>query len=261
MEKSSLYVQGVSLKIGWGRNDEEVVLVKPLIGVTASMEVDESYYMVSNDNIRAIEQAGGIPVILPHIVRQGDIERIARKLDGLYLPGGYDIDPTLFGEEPHPKLGTIIPSRDLFELQLVRKMLEENKPILGVCRGCQILNIAAEGDMYQDIYAQHDQTLLQHQQHAPLYHGSHFVQVAAGSLLHKLTNMQRIRVNSRHHQANRMVKAPFIISGTAHDGIIEAIESTGNSFVLGLQWHPENMAVVGEGASKRIFEGFIHACR
>lgn len=234
--------------------------MKPLIGITASMEVDESYYMMSKANVNAILQAGGQPLILPYLPAEDDVKQIAARLDGLYCPGGYDIDPTLFHEEPHPGLGTIIPARDRFELQLVKEMLALDKPILGVCRGIQIINIAFGGDMYQDIYGQSSSQLLQHQQKAPLGHGSHFVHVAENSLLFRITGSRKLRVNSRHHQANRRVELPLIIAGKASDGIVEAIESRQHRFVLGVQWHPENMAVLGDAASQAIYQQFIAAC-
>ncbi|WP_430790652.1 gamma-glutamyl-gamma-aminobutyrate hydrolase family protein [Virgibacillus flavescens] len=235
--------------------------MKPLIGVTSSMELNESNYYVNADNIKAITAAGGLPVILPHMEGEGAITQIAQKIDGLYLTGGYDIDPTLFGEEPHPNLGVIIPSRDKFELVLIKKMIELGKPILAICRGCQILNIAMGGDMYQDIYAQTKRSNLhQHQQNAPGYHGSHFVSVVKDSLLNRLTGLERFKVNSFHHQANREVTDPLIISGRANDEIIEAIESTKHSFVLGLQWHPEKMVKSGDITSLKIYQGFVESC-
>ncbi|OZU87667.1 gamma-glutamyl-gamma-aminobutyrate hydrolase [Virgibacillus indicus] len=231
--------------------------MKPLIGVTSSMEVDQSHYSVTNRNIKAILKAGGVPVMLPYLLEDEDIGQIAGEIDGLYATGGYDIDPTLFGEEPHPKLGTIIPGRDTFEMKLIKKLIEMGKPILGVCRGCQILNIAAGGDMYQDIYAQTDWELLQHTQKAPLEHGSHFVKVLKGSLLHQLTDSEKLRINSWHHQANRSVPSSFQVSAKASDGVVEAIESKAHSFVLGVQWHPEGMT---DEASSKIYQGFIAAC-
>ncbi|MFD1039805.1 gamma-glutamyl-gamma-aminobutyrate hydrolase family protein [Virgibacillus byunsanensis] len=235
--------------------------MKPIIGVTSSMETDQDYYMIGSENVNAISWAGGIPVMLPHLLEDRDVEHIASTIDGLYLTGGYDIDPTLFDEEPHPNLGTIIPSRDQFELALTQKMLDLGKPILGVCRGCQILNIARGGDMYQDIYAQIDRDLLQHKQKAPKGHGSHFVHVLKNSLLHRLTGLDKLKVNSRHHQANRNVATLFQTSGESNDWIIEAIESNQHPFVLGLQWHPENMLVSNDEASRKIFRGFIVACQ
>ncbi|MFD2044847.1 gamma-glutamyl-gamma-aminobutyrate hydrolase family protein [Ornithinibacillus salinisoli] len=235
--------------------------MKPLIGITSSMEVDQSYYMIGSDNVNVISRAGGMPLMLPYYRALEDVEQIAQMIDGLYATGGYDIDPTLFGEEPHPKLGTIIPSRDIFEITLMKRMLELGKPILGVCRGSQTLNIAAGGDMFQDIYAQAEGDLLQHQQKAPKEHGSHYVHVLEGSLLHRLTGKKKLRVNSRHHQANRSVAEPFQVSGKASDGIVEVIESKIHSFALGVQWHPENMSPAKDEASIRIYEGFIEASK
>ncbi|AXI08170.1 gamma-glutamyl-gamma-aminobutyrate hydrolase family protein [Oceanobacillus sp. 143] len=234
--------------------------MKPIIGVTPSMEVSQIRYSVMNDNIKAILQAGGIPVILPYLSKNEDLNQIANQIDGLYATGGDDIDPTLFGEEPHPKLGTIIPARDRFEIALTKKMLELKKPILGVCRGAQILNIAAGGDMYQDIYEQIDRNLLQHAQKAPRGYGSHFVDVLEGSLLHQLAGSRKLRVNSYHHQANRSVPTGFQISGYASDSVIEAVESTVHPFVLGVQWHPEAMAADTDETSWKIYRGFVAAC-
>lgn len=225
------------------------------------MEIEQDSYYTVTENVKAILGAGGIPIMLPYFQDEHDLNAIAEKLDGLYASGGYDIDPTLFGEEPHPNLGTIIPDRDSFEIALIKKLLERDKPILGVCRGSQTLNIALGGDMYQDIYHQKDGQLLQHQQQAPKQHGSHFVEVVGGSLLNRLTGKARLKVNSRHHQANREVVPPLQICATAADGVIEAIESIEHTFVLAVQWHPENLLVAGDEASSAIFRGFIDACK
>ncbi|MBY7142652.1 gamma-glutamyl-gamma-aminobutyrate hydrolase family protein [Virgibacillus sp. NKC19-3] len=235
--------------------------MKPLIGITSSMEIDQSHYAVTNRNVKAISRAGGMPVMLPYFLEEEDVDQMANQIDGLYATGGYDIDPTLFKEEPHPNLGTIIPARDQSEIALMNKFLEMDKPILGVCRGAQTLNIAAGGDMYQDIYTQINQVLLQHSQKAPLDHGSHFIYVQKGSLLHQLTGSEKFRVNSLHHQANRDVSDYFEISAKANDGIVEAVESKEHSFALGLQWHPESMAASGDIISLQIYERFIAACK
>jgi len=235
-------------------------MMKPLIGLTASMEIDQTVYTVNNRNIKAILKAGGMPIILPYFLEEEDVEQIADQIDGLYATGGYDIDPTLFGEEPHPGLGTIIPARDQSEIKLMKKLMELKKPILGVCRGSQTLNIASGGDMYQDIYAQADQTLLQHKQKAPVEHMSHYVYVEKESLLHRITGQEKFKINSYHHQANRDVSSDFRISGKASDGIVEAIESKELPFVLGLQWHPEATTAIDDQPSVKIYEEFIKAC-
>lgn len=231
--------------------------IKAVIGVSSNIK--EDLLSVPMSNVRAITQFGGVPIVLPNLV--GDkITEIANTINGLLLTGGGDIDPTLFGEEPLPGLGNIVPERDLFEMALVQKMLELNKPVLGICRGAQIMSIAMGGDMYQDIYSQKDGPLLQHDQQAPNWHGSHFVEVTEGSLLRKIVGMDKFKVNSYHHQALRSMPAGFIVSGVASDGVIEAFESTKHLFVMGIQWHPESLLTKGDASSCAIFQAFMNAC-
>ncbi|WP_417897637.1 gamma-glutamyl-gamma-aminobutyrate hydrolase family protein [Bacillus haimaensis] len=231
---------------------------KPIIGITSHVELDYRHSL-SNDYVQSIIQAGGIPVILP-IGVDSDVVQLVDKIDGLVLAGGGDIDPMLFGEEPHPNLGMISPGRDSFELAIIEKMLAANKPILAICRGIQILNIAIGGDMYQDIYSQKDEPLLQHSQKATRSHLSHYVMATENSLLAEIAGQAKFKVNSYHHQAVRHVPKPFIVSAHSSDGIIEAIESVEHSFVLGVQWHPEPLAVHGDSISKNIFNRFVQSC-
>ena len=238
----------------------EVTFMKPIIGIVPSIEEKENKYFIHEDNINAIKNAGGNPILLPYNLDENDLNQFLQFVDGLYLTGGFDIDPTFFGEEPHPRLGMINRQRDEVEIMLIHKFCSENKPILAICRGCQIVNIAMNGDMYQDIYSQLNIPLLQHEQKAIKSHASHFVKVLEGSLLYQLVKKQKIKVNSRHLQANRKLGNTLITSGNSSDGIIEAIESKKYRFLLGLQWHPENMAVAGDETSIKIYQGFINAC-
>ncbi|HLR14527.1 MAG TPA: gamma-glutamyl-gamma-aminobutyrate hydrolase family protein [Bacillota bacterium] len=233
--------------------------MKPLIGISATEEKNGE--SIGKDSIKAVVQSGGIPIVLTNFALEEDVKAIAAKLDGLLLTGGHDIDPTLYGEEPLPKLGTVTPARDRFELAIAKEMLALDKPIIGVCRGSQILAVATGGTMYQDIYSQIEGDLLQHVQKAPSEHGSHFIEIEEGSLLHALTKQTKLKVNSRHHQAAKDVVAPLHVSAKASDGIIEAVESKEHAFVFGAQWHPENMAVDGDKDSIAIFDGFIAACK
>src|SRR5690625_3791394 len=171
----------------------------PLIGITTS--VNEKTEFMYKDNIKAIVKAGGIPVMLSNLTNLDDITDVAKRIDGLYLTGGEDIDPTLYGEEPIRELGTVTPSRDIFELAITKKILELKKPILGVCRGAQILNVVKGGNLYQDIYSQIDDKLLQHSQKAPKGHAAHFVEIEKNSLLYRLIGEERIKVNTKHHQS------------------------------------------------------------
>ena len=214
--------------------------MKPIIGITADTEGARKY-QVNTNYVTAVIRAGGFPLILPNGIEQ-DLKQAAEMLDGLLLTGGGDIDPTLFNEEPHALLGEVTPSRDSLEIELAKEMLQVNKPILGICRGLQILNVALGGAIIQDIQSQNTNPILQHSQKAPRSHQSHFVQVEKDTILGSIAETPKIKVNSFHHQAVKNVPKPLIISGIASDGIIEAVESTAHHFVLGVQWHPEALA-------------------
>jgi putative glutamine amidotransferase len=212
--------------------------------------------------MKAIEQAGGIPLILSYLEEEKAIKKIAQKLDGLYLTGGNDIDPIYFGEEPHPNLGFFHPGRDAFEIKMAQLFLQLNKPILGVCKGSQMLNLAAGGSMYQDTPSQMEGELIQHTQIARHNVPTHEVEIVEGSLLHRIVGEKKIRVNSFHHQSNRDPGEDLMFSGVAQDGVVEAVESKVHPFALGLQWHPETMAVKShDETSQRIFTEFIEACK
>lgn len=229
---------------------------KPLIGITASL--DKDIIKVNRENSDAILRAGGIPFIIPYMVDTLLLTEITEILDGLLLTGGGDIDPTLFGEEPLPGLGSITPERDAMETTLINVMLEKDKPVLAICRGCQILNIAAGGNMYQDLYSQRSQ-LLQHNQNAPRDHASHTLQILGGSKLHHIIGKTTCKVNSFHHQAVKDLAPHFVSTAVTQDGVIEAIESNNHSFVLGLQWHPECTAGK-DRTSQTLFDSFVMAC-
>ncbi|TCP29973.1 putative glutamine amidotransferase [Scopulibacillus darangshiensis] len=229
--------------------------MKPIIGVTSNVENDFTHTL-SNDYLQATLQAGGVPVILP-IGLDDDVSQIAEAIDGLVLSGGGDIDPMLFGEEPHQKLGRIAPGRDTLEIALTQRLLELNKPILAICRGIQIMSIAAGGDMYQDIYSQIGAPLLQHTQNANRFHLSHRVKAEGHSLIAKIAGQTEFKVNSFHHQAVRDVALPFVVSARSSDGVIEAIESTEHDFVIGVQWHPEALALKGDAIAKQLFESLV----
>lgn len=231
--------------------------MKTIIGVIPAFNDKEKTYTLAAANIDVFAKHEVIAFIIPY---EQHINTIVSLVDGLYVTGGDDIDPTLFGEEPHPKLRIICRQRDLFERELIRAMYQQNKPILGVCRGAQIMNIALGGTMYQDLHSQQQHALLQHEQHAMTNHASHFVHVVKGSLLHRLVQGEKIKVNSYHHQANRKLGKTLTVSGVASDGVIEAIECAEQSFMLGVQWHPELLAVSGDVVATNIYDGFIQAC-
>lgn len=231
--------------------------VKPLIGITMNQMVEEEKYVAALVHALVIEKAGGIPIYLPYIKNEVMISKLVQELHGLYVTGGDDIDPTFFGEEPIEGLRRILAERDHFEQSIIQKMLRKNKPVLAVCRGAQMLNIATGGDMYQDVKRQISHALLQHEQKAKPTHRSHFVRLKEDSNLYEIMRKKEMKVNSFHHQAIRRVKAPFYITAKASDGIIEAIESKAHLFAIGVQWHPEYLAANQDLASLALYERFI----
>jgi putative glutamine amidotransferase len=234
---------------------------KPLIGVTASMLRElpnRDWIFNTNDYFRAVQDAGGVPVLLPFVPNEEEAAEVLDRLDGLLLSGGADIDPLIFGEQPHQKLGAVSPERDAAEIAYTRVALKRDMPVFGVCRGHQVLAVAAGGSLYQDIPAQVPGAN-KHAQDGPRWFASHTVAAVPGTRLATLMG-NSFRVNSYHHQSVKDVPTGFIGSAVAPDGINEALEHPGHKFVLSVQWHPENF--VGRDYNfKAIWTAFIDACK
>ncbi|MDF2067679.1 gamma-glutamyl-gamma-aminobutyrate hydrolase family protein [Bacillus sp. Cr_A10] len=231
--------------------------MKPIIGITVEVKEDGNYFMPSVYG-QAISQAGGIPVLIP-LIPDMDIDELCEKIDGLFLTGGEDIDPSYYGAEPIVHLGRITPKLDAMEFATVQKILELNKPYIGVCRGLHMLNIVSGGTLYQSIHSQRKEPVIQHLQKAERTHRSHTVNVEKDSRLYELVQEEEFKVNSFHHQAVNEIGKDLRVVAKATDGIIECVESTKHNFVFGFQWHPEEFAMDGDEASKRIFEAYIQA--
>jgi putative glutamine amidotransferase len=208
--------------------------------------------------MNSILNAGGIPIVLPLTEDDEVIAASIGRIDGLLLAGGVDIDPQLYGEEPLPGLGQVTPDRDVWELKLTREAMRRSIPIFAICRGSQMLNVAAGGTLYQDLASQKPGAL-QHSQKAPRDHLSHSVNAERDTLLHRIVGQERFTVNSFHHQAVKQLAPGFRATAWAADGVIEAYEQPDSPFVLGVQWHPENLARSREPA-RRLFAAFIEAC-
>lgn len=211
--------------------------MKPIIGVTCSYDNEKDRYYLSQAYIKTIEAAGGIPIIFSNL-NAGDIQALSKQVDGFLFTGGDDVDPFYFGEEPSLGNGEITPGRDIFELELARLVLCGLKPVLALCRGIQVLNIAAGGTIFQDIYSQWTKPL-QHIQKAPRWHPIHKINIKPEAKLAQLLDTVEVRVNSFHHQAVDQVAPGFIVSATASDGVIEGIENPEHPFMIGVQCHPE----------------------
>lgn len=230
---------------------------KPVIAVTAW--IDEESTQLKRDNTEAVLRAGAIPLIVPYIEEQSDIVQICDMTDGLLLVGGKDIDPGYYGEDPLPGLGALAPDRDRLELMLTRVFLNADKPIFAICRGHQLLNVAAGGTLFQDIGRQIERAHL-HKQDAPRSHLFHRISIDPGTLLENVAGTCECKVNSFHHQAVKVVAPGFRACAWASDGIVEGIESESHRYVLGVQWHPENTAS-SDAVSCRLFERFVEAAK
>lgn len=232
---------------------------RPLIGITAGLNDQEKYQVLSRYFMEAVASLGALPVMLPLTTDEALLEDYAEKLDGFLFSGGADVDPMLFGQWQKPACGSICPLRDAHELSLARILIRRgDKPVLGVCRGLQVLNVALGGDIYQDLPTEYEGELIAHRQKQPAYYAAHPVCVEKDSLLRRITGKEQLMVNTLHHQALRNVPG-MTVSATAPDGVIEAAELADHPFFLGVQWHPERLYERDE-ASAAIFSAFVDAC-
>jgi microsomal dipeptidase-like Zn-dependent dipeptidase/gamma-glutamyl-gamma-aminobutyrate hydrolase PuuD len=236
----------------------------PLIGLTGNYadgtcKLLEGYYA-------SIRQAGGTPVIIPPTDDVDTLLRTLDALDGLLLTGGADINPLFLGEEPVRALSDINPQRDRFELLLTRLAADRQVPILGICRGIQVMNAAFGGTLYQDIYSQATppagaaadaSPLIKHSQQLSRGIASHSVTLTEGSLLRALFGTDRLAVNTFHHQAVKEAAPGFRVTARSADGIVEAIESTEFKSMVGVQWHPECFILEGDESMRPLFSWFI----
>ncbi|HHZ12336.1 MAG TPA: gamma-glutamyl-gamma-aminobutyrate hydrolase family protein [Clostridiales bacterium] len=237
-----------------------MAMSKPLIGVTCDYDVQKQTSQIFDGYYRAILRSGGLPYLIPRI-DEGTIPEIIDLLGGIVFTGGGDVDPAYFGEAPNPRLGSINPYRDRLEIPLCREVMDRDIPVLGICRGMQLMNIAMGGEIYQDLDSQWDKGFLQkHSQLAPDWYGSHVVELAKGSRLAELLRNERIRTNSFHHQAVREPADCFRVTARCDDGVVEGIESPSHTFAVGVQWHPERMWEKDE-RMLGLFNGLVDAAR
>ena len=242
--------------------------MKPLIGVTPDFNAGdrkewggrEPTYFLRARYVRAIEDLGGIPIVLPLVADLVARRRLLTHIDGLLLTGsGPDLAPELYGERQRYKFRVMSQRRATFELEMAQLARSVDLPLLGICGGMQAVNVAFGGSLYQDIESQRTRPL-QHRQSAPATELSHPVKIASKSLLHRIVKTETLRVNSSHHQSVKDVAPSLTASALAPDGIIEAIESSSQRFLLGIQWHPEFL-FERHHRHRRLFEAFLEAAR
>ncbi|MCY0876275.1 MAG: gamma-glutamyl-gamma-aminobutyrate hydrolase family protein [Firmicutes bacterium] len=236
--------------------------MRPLIGISGNEEgaaKGRSGLYIGADYTDGIYAAGGLSSVVAFTMEEDIIRELADRLDGLLLTGGVDVDPRYFGQEPHIGLGEISPVRDAMEAKLLQAMLERHKPVLGICRGVQVMNAVLGGTLYQDLPREWSGRL-QHAQQAPRQHMAHVVDLVANTRLAAIYGDEVVPVNTFHHQAVDQVAPGFAACAHSRDGLIEAIERPGADFVLGVQWHPENLWRTHAG-HRRLFDAFVQAAR
>ena len=236
---------------------------RPVIGITASHDTEHDKLFINSVYLRAIRNAGGIPMIFPMEVTEDDLRDLVTLTDGVLFTGGDDIHPFLYGEETDAKCGNVSQPRDSMEMALVPLVMEFGKPIFGICRGIQILNTAMGGTLYQDIPSQFKSELsIAHRQPFAYKVPSHTVDITPGTLLSRILGEEHasIAVNSMHHQAIKDVAPGLEVCGYAPDKMIEAVFAPDYPFLLGVQWHPEHLTTSQPDAAK-LFAAFVDACR
>lgn len=238
-----------------------------VIGISGSIMLEENDYFfkgyeysyVADNYIKSISKSNATPIILPIIEDEKQIENQIKAIDGLVLSGGYDIDPFFYNEEPLEKLQAIFPRRDVYELKLIEFAIKYKKPILGICRGFQLLNVAFGGSLYQDL-SYRPNTFVKHVQNTKPEQVTQSIKIDKNSTLFEISKIETERVNSFHHLALKEIAKDFNVVALAKDGVVEAIEYKNKDlFILGVQFHPEMMYETSKFA-KNIFNTFVEKC-
>lgn len=242
-----------------GFNDTESLYIHERPTIAVSTHIIDQNSALHFAYTEALVDAGAVPIVVPANCQAEAINALMSSVDGLLLSGGADIDARYFNEENIPDLTDVNQLRDYYEFMLLRAALNYNIPIMGICRGCQLLNVALGGTLYQDLPSMHpSQELLPHSVITDLRHlPAHTIDIVEGSLLHEIIGETSVEVNSRHHQAIKDVAPSLKVSAHSSDGVIEAIEGYPEKKIIALQCHPENLATSGKREEfKRLFSFF-----
>ncbi len=238
----------------------------PLIGITGSRNgpadpLRRFTCSLSEPYIAAVQAAGGLPLVIPPILDEDQLHDLFARIDGLLLSGGGDIDPAIFGQSRHPATHHISPERDRTDLALARWALAKDKPALAICRGIQVMNVAAGGTLVQDIPDQISEAVSHSfRDDVPRDHIAHTVQVDSGTSLAGLVGASQVSTNSWHHQSCQAPGRDIVYTAWAPDGVVEAAEAAGRRFAIFVQWHPEEM-FGSRPDMLALFRGLVEASR
>lgn len=231
--------------------------MKPIIGIVICGCLNKKQY-VSSSYVRAVQYSGGLPFLIPLSRASLDLAAYTSICDGFLFCGGDDINPLLFGEDPAFGIGTTDLNLDIFQIRFMEEILKTMKPILAICRGMQVLNVACEGSIFQDISLQSEKPFNHMQSSVSRGDISHLVTFTHGSLLYNLIGPQ-VYTNSYHHQTIGTLGKNLVVSGKTSDGTIESVEMPSHPFVIGVQWHPECMYRTSSHM-RTLFHSFLKHC-
>lgn len=232
---------------------------RPKIGVLPLYDGDKESYWMLPGYMKGVEDAGGIPFMLPLTTDDEMINQMASMFDGFLFTGGHDLNPELYGEKTQENCGELCHERDVMETALFKRVLELDKPAFGICRGFQLFNVVLGGTLYQDIPTQYEADIqVKHKQVPPYTEPVHDVHVEEESLLGRIVQKKTLKVNSYHHQGIKTLSEQLRPVATAVDGLIEGIVMPGKTFVLAVQWHPEFNYHL-DHSNFRLFEAFVKA--
>lgn len=228
---------------------------KPLIGIVPLVDTERESYWMLPGYMKGIEEAGGIPFMLPLTQDNLLIRQLVEICDGILLTGGQDVSPEIYGEEKMPQCGEISIERDEMERVLLEEAIEKDKAVLGICRGIQFMNAILGGSLYQDLPIQKPSPL-EHHQTPPYDKPVHEVIIEKNSPVYELLKVERLQVNSYHHQGVKKVSEKLKVMAKSTDGLVESVYMPGKKFIWATQWHPEFSYKIDE-SSRKIFECFI----
>ena len=238
---------------------------RPLIGISCGGSATMTTLKTTYSD--AVRLAGGVPVLIPILRDSATVSQLVERLDGVILSGGEDIDPLYFGEEHLPGLGEINAPRDTFDVLLIRTALRQEKPLLGICRGEQVLNVVLGGTLWQDIPSQLPSSELHHRQEEPSTVATQVITIDPSSRLAEILGVSEIAVNSHHHQAVKALAPGLIVTARTEDGVVEAYESIPGApdpygkplqdRILAVQFHPETFSQAGDPTFLKIFQDLV----
>ncbi|WP_248924100.1 gamma-glutamyl-gamma-aminobutyrate hydrolase family protein [Paenibacillus hamazuiensis] len=233
---------------------------KPMIGVLPLYDNEKESYWMLPGYMKGIEDAGGIPVMLPLTSNKEIILTIANTFDGFLFTGGHDVNPEMYGEKAEDVCGELCHERDVMEEILFRQAVELDKPAFGICRGLQLFNALLGGTLYQDLPTQlRTETTVAHKQQPPYNKPAHKVYIDKENALYRIVNAESLEVNSYHHQGIKKLSEQLLAVAQAEDGLIEAVVMPQKRFILAVQWHPE-FSYTTDRHNFRLFEEFVGAC-